>query len=102
MLHPPLTIDALTALSIAILQIMGRKKEAQEVYEKALFLSENEGTQHHIKGLIAVCRDESQKAIIAFNLAGSLEPDKVVHWLALAQVHQQRADDGESLSSLSR
>lgn len=72
-----------------MLQIMGRKKEAVEVYEKALFCSDNEGTQHHIKGLIAVCRGESDKAIIAFSLAASLEPDKVVHWLALAQVHQQ-------------
>ena len=72
-----------------LLQIMGREKEAVEVYEKALFGSNNEATQHHIKGLIAVCRNESQKAIIAFNLAARLEPNKVVHWLALAQVHQQ-------------
>ena len=72
-----------------MLQIMGREKEAVEIYEKALFYFHNEGTQHHINGLIAVCRDESQKAIIAFNLATRLEPDKIVHWLALAQVHQQ-------------
>jgi tetratricopeptide (TPR) repeat protein len=26
---------------------------------------------------------------MAFDLAAALEPDKVVHWLALAQVHQQ-------------
>jgi Tetratricopeptide repeat. len=72
-----------------ILQIMRREKEAVEVYEKGLSCSDNAATQHHIKGLIAVCRNESEKAIIAFNLAASLEPDKVVHWLALAQVHQQ-------------
>ena len=72
-----------------ILQIMKREKEAIEVYEKALFCSENEATQHHINGLIAVCRGESDKAIIAFNLATHLEPEKVVHRLALAQVHQQ-------------
>jgi tetratricopeptide (TPR) repeat protein len=50
-----------------ILQIMGLKKEALEIYEKALLLSENEGTQNHINGLIAVCRSESQKAIIALD-----------------------------------
>src|ERR671933_252610 len=83
-----------------LLQIMGREKEAQEVYEKALFCSDNEGTQHHIKGLIAVCRGESEKAIIAFNLAASLEPDKVVHWLALAQVHQHIENHLGVLSAL--
>jgi tetratricopeptide (TPR) repeat protein len=83
-----------------ILQLMGLEKEALEIYEKALSLSENEGTQHHIKGLIAVCRGESQKAIIAFNLAAALEPDKVVHWLALAQVHQQTENPLGVLSSL--
>ncbi|RAM48867.1 MAG: hypothetical protein C6Y22_25495 [Hapalosiphonaceae cyanobacterium JJU2] len=83
-----------------ILQIMGLEKEALEIYEKALLLSENEGTQNHIKGLIAVCRGESQKAIIAFNLAAALEPDKVFHWLALAQVHQQRENPLSTLSAL--
>ncbi|WP_013320771.1 tetratricopeptide repeat protein [Gloeothece verrucosa] len=73
-----------------ILQLMGLKKEARETYQQALLLSENEGTQNHIKGLMAVCTGESQKAILAFNLAASLEPEQVVHWLALAQVHQER------------
>jgi len=72
-----------------ILQLMGRQPEAIAIYEQALSLSENQGTQHHINGLMAVCWGESQKAIIAFNLAASLEPAKVAHWLALAQVHQQ-------------
>lgn len=85
-----------------ILQIMGLEKEALEIYEKALLLSENEGTQNHIKGLIAVCRGESQKAIIAFNLAAALEPDKAVHWLALAQVHQSIENPLGTLSALER
>lgn len=85
-----------------ILQLMGLEKEALEIYEKALFLSENEGTQHHIKGLIAVCRGESQKAIIAFNLAATLEPDKVVHWLALAQVNQQTENPLSTLGAVDR
>lgn len=83
-----------------ILQIMGREKEAVEVYEKALSCSDNEGTQNHINGLITVCRGESEKAIIAFNLAASLEPDKVVHWLALAQVHQHRENPLGVLSAV--
>src|SRR5919202_583002 len=83
-----------------LLQIMGREEEAQEVYEKALVCSNNEATQHHIKGLIAVCRGEREKAIIAFNLAARLEPDKVVHWLALVQVHQQLENHLGVLSAL--
>ncbi|MCV3216121.1 tetratricopeptide repeat protein [Plectonema radiosum NIES-515] len=83
-----------------ILQLMGLEKEALEIYEKALFLSENEGTQNHVNGLIAVCRGESHKAIIAFNLAAALEPDKIVHWLALAQVHQGRENSIGTLSAL--
>ncbi|MBK1986025.1 tetratricopeptide repeat protein [Sphaerospermopsis aphanizomenoides BCCUSP55] len=83
-----------------ILQIMGLEKEALEIYEKALLLSANEGTHNHIKGLIAVCQSEIQKAIMAFNLAAALEPDKVVHWLALAQVHQQRENPFGTLSTL--
>jgi tetratricopeptide (TPR) repeat protein len=83
-----------------ILQLMGLEKEALEVYKQTLFLSDNEGTQNHIQGLIAVCTDESQKAIIAFNLAAALEPDKVVHWLALAQVHQARENPLAVLSAL--
>ncbi|AFZ58904.1 tetratricopeptide repeat protein [Anabaena cylindrica FACHB-243] len=85
-----------------VLHLMGLEKEALEIYEKALLLSENEGTQHHIKGLIAVCRGESQKAIIAFNLAAALEPEKVVHWLALAQVHQRRENPFGTLSACER
>ncbi|WP_239005386.1 tetratricopeptide repeat protein [Gloeothece citriformis] len=83
-----------------ILQLMGLKKEAREIYEQALLLSENDGTQHHIKGLIALCTGESQEAITAFNLATSLEPKKVVHWLALAQVHQGRESPLGTLSAL--
>jgi tetratricopeptide (TPR) repeat protein len=83
-----------------ILQLMGLEKEALEIYEKALFLSENEGTQNHINGLIAVSRGESQKAIIAFNSAAALEPDKIVHWLALAQVHQKGENPIGTLSAL--
>jgi len=79
---------------------MRREKEAVEVYEKGLSCSDNAATQDHINGLIAVCRNESEKAIIAFNLAASLEPDKVVHWLALAQVHQQRENPLGVLSAL--
>ncbi|WP_293138697.1 lipopolysaccharide assembly protein LapB [Okeania sp. SIO3I5] len=83
-----------------ILQIMGLEKEAIEVYEKALFLSENEGTQNHINGLIAVCQGESKNAISALNLAANLEPEKIVHWFALAQVHQRRENPLGVISAL--
>ncbi|MBS9395477.1 MAG: tetratricopeptide repeat protein [Dolichospermum sp. OL01] len=71
-----------------ILQLMGQKKEALQVYDTALFLSENPGTQYHIKGLIAVCKGDNEKALTAFNLAANLEPDQVFHRLALSQVYQ--------------
>ena len=71
-----------------MLQLMGQEKEACKAYDTALFLSENPGTQHHIKGLIAVCEGDNEKAITAFNLAASLEPDQVFHRLALSQVYQ--------------
>ncbi|MBD2387261.1 tetratricopeptide repeat protein [Cylindrospermum sp. FACHB-282] len=95
----PQLIDVQLQLA-KILHLMGLEKEALEIYQKSLLLSENEGTQNHINGLIAVCRGESQKAIIAFNLAAALEPDKVVHWMALAQVHQSRENPLGSLSAL--
>jgi hypothetical protein len=45
-------------------------------------LSENPGSQYHIKGLIAVCKGDNEKALTAFNLAASLEPDQVfTDWL---------------------
>ncbi len=83
-----------------ILQIIGLEKEALQVYEKAFFLSENEGTQNHINGLIAVCQGESKNAISAFNLAANLEPEKIVHWLALAQVHQHKENPLGVLTAL--
>ncbi|MFN4955416.1 MAG: tetratricopeptide repeat protein, partial [Aphanizomenon sp.] len=71
-----------------ILQLMGQEKEACKAYDTALFLSENPGTQHHIKGLIAVCEGDNEKALTAFNLAINSEPDQVFHRLALSQVYQ--------------
>ncbi|MEH1872216.1 tetratricopeptide repeat protein [Nostoc sp.] len=73
-----------------ILQMMKREAEAIELYNSALALSCNQGTQHHIGGLIAICKNDTQKAIIAFDAAADLEPDKIVHWLALGQVHKGR------------
>ncbi|HEY9802411.1 MAG TPA: tetratricopeptide repeat protein [Leptolyngbyaceae cyanobacterium] len=99
MARQPQLIDVRLQLG-KILQLMGLEQEALEVYEQALLLSENQGTQNHIKGLIAVCRGENQQAIIAFNLAATLEPEKVVHWLALAQVHQGRENPLATLNAV--
>ncbi|WYM02855.2 MAG: tetratricopeptide repeat protein [Gloeotrichia echinulata CP02] len=73
-----------------ILQVMRRNAEAIEVFQGALPLSRNLGTRHHIYGLIAVCRGDSDKAITAFDLAAASEPDKIVHWLALGQVQMDK------------
>ncbi|HLP88775.1 MAG TPA: tetratricopeptide repeat protein [Nostocaceae cyanobacterium] len=83
-----------------ILQMIGLEQEALEVYEQALLLSENQGTRHHIQGLIAICHGDDQNAISAFNLAATLEPEKVVHWLALAQVHQYKENPLGVISAL--
>lgn len=85
-----------------ILQMMKREAEAIELYNSALGLSSNQGTQHHISGLIAVCKGESHKAIAAFDAAANLEPDKIVHWLALAQVQMGRENPIGALRALNR
>ena len=85
-----------------ILQMMKREAEAIEVYGSALPLSSNRATQHHIGGLIAVCKGDTQKAIIAFDSAADLEPDKIVHWLALGQVQKGRENPIGALRAFSR
>jgi tetratricopeptide (TPR) repeat protein len=70
-----------------ILHLMGRKAEAIEVYQSALFLSDNVATQHHVNGLIEVCRCCPQQAVRMFESAASTEPNNPAHWYALAQVH---------------
>ncbi|MEH1893557.1 MAG: tetratricopeptide repeat protein [Nostoc sp.] len=85
-----------------ILQMMKREAEAIEVYGSALPLSSNRATQHHIGGLIAVCKGDTQKAIIAFDSAADLEPDKIVHCLALGQVQKGRENPIGALRAFSR
>lgn len=85
-----------------ILQMMKREAEAIEVYGSALALSCNQGTQHHISGLIAVCKGDSHKAIADFNAATELEPDKIVHWLALGQVQKSRENPIGALRAFSQ
>jgi tetratricopeptide (TPR) repeat protein len=75
-----------------ILHLMGRDAEAIEVYEVALLLSRNQATQHHINGLIALCRGDIHKAVIALDLAADIEPDQIIHWLALGQMQMEKED----------
>lgn len=82
-----------------ILQLMGRNAEAIEVYESTLSvigssttLHTLESTRQHILGLIAVCQNDTQGAILAFESAVSLEPSNASHWLALGQVQMERED----------
>jgi Flp pilus assembly protein TadD len=69
-----------------LLQLMGREVEAVAVYESALANARNEATRQHISGSIALCRGDTQAAILAFESAASLEPDNAANWLALGQV----------------
>ncbi|MFN6561513.1 MAG: tetratricopeptide repeat protein [Nostoc sp. ChiSLP01] len=84
----PQLLDARLQLA-KILHLIGRQTEAIEVYENALPLSGNEANRQHICGLIEACKGDNQKAIKALKSAACLEPDKVVHWLALGQVHME-------------
>ena len=85
-----------------ILQLMGKNAEAIEIYENALckgasppsplVAKVSEATRHHILGLIAVCQGETERAIMAFESATSLEPSNPSHWLALGKVQMERED----------
>ncbi len=75
-----------------ILQLIGREVEAIAVYESGFFLVRNEATRQHINGLIAVCKGDSQGAILALESAASTEPDNAAHWLALGRVRMGRED----------
>src|SRR5205085_5833111 len=65
-----------------ILQLMGRNAEAIVVYQSALPKSGNVATQHHVNGLIEVCRCCPQQAVRMFEEAASTEPDNPAHWYA--------------------
>ncbi|MEG4270829.1 MULTISPECIES: tetratricopeptide repeat protein [unclassified Microcoleus] len=85
-----------------LLQLMGREVEAIAVYESASAHARNEATRQHISGSIALCRDDTQAAILAFESAASLEPDNAAHWLALGQVQRGRGDAVAALRSFDR
>ena len=52
----------------------------------------SQATRQHILGLIAVCQDNTQKAIIAFESAAGLEPHNPSHWLLLGYLQMERED----------
>ncbi|NES03053.1 MAG: tetratricopeptide repeat protein [Okeania sp. SIO2F4] len=72
-----------------LLQLMGRVTEAIKIYDKALPLSSNFATGHHIQGLIEVCRSHPDKAVKMFEKAASSEPENPSHWLALGRVQME-------------
>lgn len=72
-----------------ILQLINKKEEASLVYGEALKLVKKEATQQHLIGLIESCKNNVQEAISAFKLATSLEPEAIVHWMALGQIQMQ-------------
>ncbi|MFB2881685.1 tetratricopeptide repeat protein [Floridanema aerugineum] len=69
-----------------LLQLMGRKAEAIEVYQSARGSGSNQVIEQHITGLIATCQGDTKKAILAFETAANLEPNNAAHWLALGQL----------------
>ncbi|MBR8828466.1 MAG: sigma-70 family RNA polymerase sigma factor [Gomphosphaeria aponina SAG 52.96 = DSM 107014] len=94
----PQLINVCVKLS-KILELMKRQAEAIQIYEKALKSCNNLASEHHIKGLIAVCKNQKDIAIKAFDLATSLEPENSAHWLALGQVQIQMKNEMAALKA---
>ena len=96
-----------------ILQLMGKEKEAIQVYENCLLLvshlkfshptlaqiNSNLATQSHITGLIEVCRHKCLSAVEAFSSSTTLEPDNPSHWLALGQVQKSIGNKMDAIKS---
>ncbi len=82
-----------------LLQLMGREAEAIEVYQNALPLSDNEGIEQYISGAIAICRDDSKKAITALETATNLQPDNAAYWLVLGQLQMGRENPVRALGA---
>jgi tetratricopeptide (TPR) repeat protein len=80
-----------------LLLLMARESEAIEVYESTLALSRHEATQQHIRGLIALHKGDTEKAILSLDRAASLEPDNSSHWLVLGQLQMGRENPVEAL-----
>ena len=62
-----------------ILYLMDREEEAIAVYESALPFARKPATQHHLRGLIEVCRQRHEVAAREFEKAVSSEPSNVNH-----------------------
>jgi RNA polymerase sigma factor (sigma-70 family) len=74
-----------------ILHLMERDQEAIAVYQTTLPQTRKLSTQHHVNGLIALCRQQYEVAAQAFEGAAMREPDNAAHWhlLGLAHLHAE-------------
>jgi len=66
-----------------LLHLMLRETEAIEVYSRARILTSNIAIRYYITGAIAACKRRTRQAAKFFDLATSLEPENMFHWLAL-------------------
>jgi RNA polymerase sigma factor (sigma-70 family) len=82
----PRFIDAHLYLA-QVLHLVERDDEAIAVYERALTAARNEGTRHHLAGLIAICRRQYDVSIREFQLALLAEPQHAVHRQVLGLVY---------------
>lgn len=97
-----------------ILQLMGREKEAIEVYKTSLSLlchrkfsspglsnvtQSQMANKAHIVGLIEICLHNFPKAVKAFSLATTFEPDNPSHWLALGKVQKSIGNNIDALKA---
>ncbi len=82
-----------------MLHILDRQDEAIAAYEQALSVSDNQATQNHIEGFIAVCRRQPHTAVQAFEAATISAPDHPAHWRSLALTHLHAAQPREALEA---
>lgn len=63
-----------------MLRLLGRQKEAIDVYEDALALTGKVATQHYVNGCMALCHRHWDEAVQSYTAAADLEPANVVYW----------------------
>lgn len=66
--------------------------EARAVYERALAAARQAASQRHLRGLLAACSGDFQRANGELQTAARLEPNNVAHWHALAETCFQAGD----------
>ena len=85
-----------------ILHLLERKQEAIEVYRHAFSQARQRASKHHLHGLIARLSQEYCVSVTSFEAAIALEPENVLHWHELGQLHLEREAYEDALRAFDR